>query len=48
MGILNLLIHEYPTFDDDLVWAIVTRSIALLRKNSASLLARPYIEPSKQ
>ena len=44
----NQLTHEYPTVDDALVWAIVTRDIALLRKESASLLARPDTEPSEQ
>jgi uncharacterized protein with HEPN domain len=36
----NQLTHEYPTVDDALV--------ALLRKESASLLGRPDIEPSEQ
>jgi uncharacterized protein with HEPN domain len=44
----NQLTHEYPTVDDALVWAIVTRDVALLRKESASLLARPDTEPSEQ
>ena len=44
----NQLTHEYPTVDDALVWAIVTRDIPLLRKESASLLARSGIEPSEQ
>jgi uncharacterized protein with HEPN domain len=42
------LTHEYPTVDDALVWAIATRDVALLRKESASLLARPDTEPSEQ
>ena len=44
----NRLTHEYPTVDDALVWAIVSRDVALLRKESASLLARPDTEPSEQ
>jgi uncharacterized protein with HEPN domain len=44
----NQLTHEYPTVDDALVWAIVTKDVALLRKESASLLGRPDIEPSEQ
>jgi uncharacterized protein with HEPN domain len=43
----NQLTHEYPTVDDALVWAIVTRDVALLRKESVSLLARSDIEPSE-
>ena len=44
----NQLTHEYPTVDDALVWAIVTKDVALLRKESASLLGRPDIEPSER
>jgi uncharacterized protein with HEPN domain len=44
----NQLTHEYPTVDDALVWAIVTNDVALLSKESASLLARPDTEPSEQ
>lgn len=44
----NQLTHEYPTVDDALVWAIVTKDVALLRKESASLLGRPHIEPPEQ
>ena len=43
----NQLTHEYPTVDDALVWAIVIRDVALLRKKSAFLLSRPDAEPSE-
>jgi len=44
----NQLTHEYPTVDDALVWAVVTKDVALLRKESAALLTRLDLEPSEQ
>lgn len=35
----NQLTHEYPTFDDALVWAIVDKDVPLLRRE-CSLLRR--------
>jgi uncharacterized protein with HEPN domain len=44
----NPLTHEYPIGDDALIKAIVTNDVALLRKESAALLARPDTAPSEQ
>ena len=34
----NQLIHEYPTVDDALVWAIVEKDVPLLRRECSVLL----------
>ncbi len=36
----NQLTHEYPTVDDELVWAIVENDVLVLRRECAALLKR--------
>jgi len=36
----NQLTHEYPTVDDDLVWANIEHDVAALLRESTALMGR--------